>query len=250
MTEPPVTDSPPPALPPPEPVPAPTNPLEALERTMLRTRIVRDAVQVVVFFFAALWGLYTFWYQTRYVEEREVPSLVLSAKLELVGERENVVAVRAVLRARNIGRGRAELAAYVLNLTGSLFEESALHQPISAATLADAGAGWSVTPGVSGQATLVSSVGQTYLPPTNSSLEPNDEFEETRVFLVPRGQFDLLEVTWTAYYATRGHHPTAEWIERVDTPHGIELTTCRKVRECQLSNSTVRSQEVLPSAPR
>jgi hypothetical protein len=226
---------------------SPGNPLEALERTMLRTRIVRDAVQVVVFFAAAMWGLYTFWYQARYVEEREVPSLVLTAKLEVLSERENVVAVRAMLRARNIGRGRAELAAYVLNLTGSRFEEAAMHQAISTATLADAGAGWSVTPGVTGAATLLSSVGQTYLPPTNSSLEPNDEFEETRVFLVPRGQFDLLEATWTAYYSTRGHHPTAEWIEREDTPHGIELRTCRKVRECQLSNSSVRTQEVLAS---
>ena len=168
--------------------------MEVLERRMLRTRIARDIFQMVVFTVAAVWAVWTFWFQTQAARERELPSLVLTAKLEVLQQTPDAIAVRASLRSRNIGRGRARLAAYVLNLTGATFDRPAL----AAGPRWDGSAEhWKVLPGIPSERTAVASTGDLM---DGSFLEPNDEYEETRVLLVPPDRFDLLELHWKAFY--------------------------------------------------
>jgi hypothetical protein len=224
--------------------------MERLEMRMLRARVVRDVVQVVALTAAAVWAVYTFWYQASFLPANEVPNVVLSSTLEIVGERDGFVALKAHLRAQNPGKARVRIISESINLVGSRFSPVP-SAPLGPAALPQGRQSWALGSGVdaAGSALLASQV-DTPSSPSNLSLEPNEILERTHVFRVSKQDWDVATLTYYAVFnSQRQPAPNPEYLERRFDPDGITLLPLlpKGVRGTLItSNTTSRAIVVLP----
>ncbi len=220
--------------------------MERLELRMLRARIVRDVTQVVALTAAAFWAVYVFWYQASYVPAHEVPNVVMTSSLEIVAERDDFVALRAKVSAHNPGRARVRIISESVSLVGARFSPGR-GAPLGPDALPLGGTSWAVGSGVdeAGSGLLATHV-DTPATPGSRTLEPNETLENTHVFRVSKGDWDVVTLTYYAAYDNlRNPAPNVEY-ERRFGPEGVVVApVLPKGRPGTLSYSNTSSRAVV-----
>lgn len=174
-----------------------------LELRGLRARFVRDVVEVVAFALAAVWAIYTFWYQQHWLPRQVPPMVVVSVDLTATGERDGLLALTAHVKLRNPGTSRVRMLAQNLVLVGAHVRATG-DRPL-AERVPDGAAAWSVARGTDVAASeALASAAQSFLPPTTATLEPGEELAHDYVFYVAPGTYDLVRLQTSVLYTRTG----------------------------------------------
>jgi len=100
------------AAPPPEPETLPARRRLPEELRAIRMTFLKDAFQVIAFSVAGVWALASFWYQSVYLPRHEEPIVSQTLELQKMGERDDVVMVRARLKLHNSGKGTRYIGGF------------------------------------------------------------------------------------------------------------------------------------------
>jgi len=84
----------------------------------LRFSWIKDVVQAVAFTLAGIWAIYTFWYREKYVPQVSDTAVTVRILVDMLGERDGVVTVRARTILENPGHVPARLLARSLVARG------------------------------------------------------------------------------------------------------------------------------------
>jgi hypothetical protein len=206
-------------------------------------------VQVVALSAAAAWALYTFWYQAHYVPAHDRPNVVLSAVLELAGERDGFLVLRARVRAHNPGRVFARLLSESVNLVGTRFPEEKC-APLDPADVPANATSWSLGAGVPDEgAALLASDNLARIPPSARGLEPNEAMERSFVFRVAKHEWASAQLFYEAFYNNSNDRPLrADEFEKRVKPAGVVLAPARgrERADAKYSHTDASAALVLP----
>lgn len=79
---------------------------------------LNSAVQTLAIVLAGAWAVYTFVYEAKIAPGLAPPSLSVTTKLERVGERDGVVAIRSTVTRTNVGQAEVRVLGLTYNVMG------------------------------------------------------------------------------------------------------------------------------------
>ena len=79
---------------------------------------LNSAVQTLAIVLAGVWGVYTFVYEAKIAPGLAPPSVSVTTKLERVGERDGMVAVRSTVTRTNVGQAEVRILGLTYNVVG------------------------------------------------------------------------------------------------------------------------------------
>lgn len=223
-----------------------------LELRGLRARFVRDVVEVVAFALAAVWAIYTFWYQQHWLPRQVPPMVVVSVDLTATGERDGLLALTAHVKLRNPGTSRVRMLAQNLVLVGAHVRATADRS--LAERVPDGAGAWLVARGTDVAASeALASAAQSFLPPTSATLEPGEEVAHDYVFYVAPGNYDLVRLQTSVLYTRTGTRVRPEWIaKRVGSDGRVQFafTAACRLPDCTGTGTDGESDLSLWPAPK
>src|SRR3712207_5806408 len=79
---------------------------------------LNSAVQTLAIVLAGAWGVYTFVYEAKIAPGLAPPSVSVTTKLERVGQRDGVVAIRSTVTRTNVGQAEVRVLGLTYNVVG------------------------------------------------------------------------------------------------------------------------------------
>src|SRR3712207_1115101 len=79
---------------------------------------LNSAVQTLAIVLAGAWAVYTFVYEAKIAPGLPPPSVSVTTKLERVGQRDGVVAIRSTVTRTNVGQAEVRVLGLTYNVVG------------------------------------------------------------------------------------------------------------------------------------
>ena len=79
---------------------------------------LNGAVQTPAIGLAGAWGVYTFVYEAKIAPGLAPPSVSVTSRLERVGERDGMVAIRSTVTRTNVGQAEVRVLGLTYNVVG------------------------------------------------------------------------------------------------------------------------------------
>ena len=80
--------------------------------------MLNSAVQTLAIVLAGAWGVYTFVYEAKIAPGLAPPSVSVTSKLERVGQRDGMVAIRSTVTRTNVGQAEVRVLGLTYNVVG------------------------------------------------------------------------------------------------------------------------------------
>ena len=167
-----------------------------------------SAVQTIAIVLAGAWGVYTFIYEAKIAPSLAPPSVSVTSRLERVGQRGDLVAIRSTVTRTNVGQAEVRVLSLTYNVVGVTmrFGETpatgaALEQLPRSSTIAQAR--YYDEPD-SGEVILRHGVlfeGATALPSEQSALNPGEAVSRDLIFYADPTRFDSIRFQVELSYA-------------------------------------------------
>lgn len=229
--------------------PASTDPeLPRLEQRLrvraLRVSWVKDLVQAIGFTAAGLWAIYTFWYRETYLPRRTDANVGVRVQLEVLGEKDGVVAVRARTLLDNPGKARARI------LASELIAEGLRLRPAPTTPSSPPAVGGALPAGsfVVQDRTLPSTpelvfhdldVEERFDGDIRAWINPDGHLERERVLFVPKGEFAVFRVQSLVTWLPEAYPLRKDCYTLLRTPDGVMQVSNRlgKGEGCRLTSA-------------
>lgn len=209
----------------------------------LRFSWIKDVVQAVAFTAAGIWAIYTFWYRETYLPRVTDANVALRVQLDVLGQKDGVVAIRARTLIDNPGKATARILAVGLSARG-LSALPGAREKLTQPALGELRVGEYVavdrTQGVRSEL-IYDALGirEPFDNRTNETLRPDGHTEQETVLFVRRGTHDLLDVEAHVAWTPLGVPPVKDCYKIDRDAEGVVFVTVsgRKDRNCRLSTS-------------
>jgi hypothetical protein len=158
----------------------------------------REAVQFFLVIFGAALGFYQFVYVQIYVPSRRPPAVTLAATLEELDRADGMVLVRSRLVVRNPSDTKVWVPALWWNVYGLSFSGETRTEAEFAATVDPLLKGTEESFTRYSSIRRVEVVANGRVPDFEYWYQPKDETNHEQLFLVPEGEFDILQIVANA----------------------------------------------------
>ena len=175
---------------------------------------LNSAVQTLAIVLAGAWGVYTFVYEARIAPGLAPPSVSVTSRLERVGERDGMVAIRSTVTRSNVGQAEVRVLGLTYNVVGvkmrfgdasaagTMSEEAPRSSAVSEAKYYDEPE--------SGEVLLRHGVlfeGATASPSAPSDLNPGEAVSRDLIFYADPTRFDSIRFQVELSYAKMSEPP-------------------------------------------
>jgi hypothetical protein len=209
----------------------------------LRFSWIKDVVQAVAFTAAGIWAIYTFWYRETYLPRVTDANIALRVQLDVLGQKDGVVAVRARTLIDNPGKATARILAVGLAARG-LSAQAGPPEKLDQPPMGELKVGEYVavdrTQGTKGEL-IYDAIGvrEPFDNRTNETLRPDGHVESETVLFVRRGAHDLLGVEAQVSWMPLGIPPSKDCYKVDRDAEGVVFVTVtgKRDRNCRLSTS-------------